>query len=90
MVLYCGMDGEKGMKGLAKRFAVSINTEHCKACGICMALCPKGILRARHDGKVEVIDEAACIGCKSCSVHCPDFCFVIKEAEKEGGAEQDV
>lgn len=73
---------KKGMKVLAKKFEVCINVDHCKACGICMALCPKGILQARHDGRVEVVDEAACIGCNNCSVHCPDFCFEIKEIKE--------
>ncbi|MBQ3180112.1 MAG: 4Fe-4S binding protein [Firmicutes bacterium] len=77
------------MKSLARKFAVSINVEHCKACGICMALCPKGILRARHDGRVEVVDESACIGCNSCSVHCPDFCFEIKERINKEEEAQD-
>lgn len=65
---------------MARSFKVVLNAQTCKACGICMALCPKGVLGAAHDGKAKVVDEAACIGCQTCSVHCPDFCFEIKEA----------
>lgn len=65
---------------MGKTFKVILNQDTCKACGICVALCPKNVLGARHDGKAEVVNEAACIGCRSCSVHCPDFCFEIKEA----------
>lgn len=79
----CGFGYKVGeMKVLGKTFKVSLNEAACKACGICVALCPKKVLAARHDGKAEVVDEAACIGCQNCSVHCPDFCFVVKEADK--------
>jgi 2-oxoglutarate ferredoxin oxidoreductase subunit delta len=64
---------------LAKKFTVLLNTDTCKACGICVALCPKQVLGQRHDGKAEVVNQEACIGCQNCSVHCPDFCFVVKE-----------
>lgn len=65
---------------MGKKFEIVLNVKTCKGCGICAALCPKGVLRLRPDGKAEVAEPAACIGCQSCSLHCPDFCFEIKEA----------
>ncbi len=64
---------------MGKKFEVVLNAKTCKGCGICTALCPKGVLKIRPDGKAEVAEPAACIGCQSCSLHCPDFCFEIKE-----------
>lgn len=71
------------MKVLGKTFKVLFNEDTCKACGICVALCPKKVLGKQHNGKAEVVNESACIGCQSCSVHCPDFCFVVKEAGED-------
>ena len=62
-----------------KSFVVTIRSEWCKACGICMALCPTHILVANHAGTVEMTKQEDCIGCKSCVIHCPDFCFEVKE-----------
>lgn len=63
-----------------KKYKVLVNTPWCKACGICIALCPKGILKADRKGKVIVESDENCIGCESCVIHCPDFAIEVKEA----------
>ncbi len=58
-------------------FKFEADARLCKACGICMQLCPvKHILRA-PDGKPMSNPAAACIGCKTCEYHCPDFAIRI-------------
>ena len=63
-----------------KKFDVLINYPWCKACGICIALCPKGVLEADRKGKAVAVSGDKCIGCESCVIHCPDFAVEVKEA----------
>lgn len=62
-----------------KSFNVQFKEEWCKACGICIMMCPAGVLAANIDGKAMVVAEDKCIGCLACELHCPDFCFYVKE-----------
>ena len=58
-------------------FDVDFYSDWCKACGICIAFCPKKIIRAGKNGKPMVDDPDACIGCRFCEVHCPDFAITV-------------
>ena len=55
-----------------------INTKWCKGCGVCVALCPKKVLTLKGL-KVFVENPNACIRCKICEYHCPDFAIFVKE-----------
>jgi 2-oxoglutarate ferredoxin oxidoreductase subunit delta len=52
---------------------VSINEAWCKACNICISLCPQNVLAADADGKPVVAQEENCMQCGACWTHCPDF-----------------
>ncbi|MBR3304286.1 MAG: 4Fe-4S binding protein [Christensenellaceae bacterium] len=65
---------------------LTIRTDSCKGCGLCVDACPKKILRLSETAlnvggyhPVEVTDESQCIGCASCAVRCPD---VVIEVER--------
>jgi 2-oxoglutarate ferredoxin oxidoreductase subunit delta len=45
----------------------------CKACGICIALCPKKVFDTGTDGKPIVARPQDCINCGMCEIMCPDF-----------------
>lgn len=66
---------------MKKSFQTIINSKWCKACGICIALCPKSVLAADNQDKAVVVNQADCIGCQTCVLHCPDFAVDVKEAE---------
>jgi len=51
---------------------VVVGFHHCRHCenAPCMANCPSGAIERRPGGQV-VINESACIGCRTCSDACP-------------------
>ncbi|MGB2553487.1 4Fe-4S binding protein [Campylobacter sp. MOP51] len=65
--------------------AVWVDTTRCKACDICVSYCPAGVLGMRLEpsavlGKmIEVVHEEACIGCRDCELHCPDFAIYVAD-----------
>jgi len=54
----------------------------CKACGICMQLCPRKVLGEEEvTKKVMIMAAEQCNGCGVCELSCPDFVFTIEELE---------
>lgn len=72
---------------MKKRFDIEINHDWCKACYICVKVCPRSVFdiaeKESHRGFKEVtparIDD--CIGCLMCENLCPDFAIEIEEIE---------
>ncbi|MGE4561128.1 MAG: ferredoxin family protein [Desulfobulbus sp.] len=62
-----------------KHFDVAFYHDWCKACGICIAFCPKKIILADRNGKPLVGEPDKCIGCRFCEMHCPDFAITVSE-----------
>ncbi|MGI6537166.1 MAG: 4Fe-4S dicluster domain-containing protein [Caldicoprobacterales bacterium] len=65
---------------------VTFNEDLCKGCKLCVAVCPKKIVKIAedrinnkgyHPATVEEMDK--CIGCAFCAMMCPD---VVIEVEK--------
>ncbi len=70
--------------------AVTINTNWCKGCGICVAFCPKKAMKLEN-GK-STVDPAKCIACGMCELYCPDLAITVDQSQKPaklagGGAE---
>ena len=66
-----------------KSYSVNVIGKLCKACGICIALCPTKVFTATPEGKALVSNESACTGCLSCEMHCPDFCVEVEAKEND-------
>ncbi|MDD2496630.1 MAG: 4Fe-4S binding protein [Desulfitobacteriaceae bacterium] len=62
-----------------KKYQVKVNEKRCKACGICIGLCPKEVFGEDYLGKAVVKDDGKCTGCKICELHCPDYCVEVGE-----------
>ena len=52
---------------------VTINLSWCKACNLCIALCPTHVFEPDRDGKPTLARPEDCTQCEICWVHCPDF-----------------
>jgi 2-oxoglutarate ferredoxin oxidoreductase subunit delta len=50
----------------------------CKACGICVAICPRNVLATNEMGYPYVANEADCTRCGICELHCPDFAIDVQ------------
>lgn len=62
-----------------KLFEQIIFQDWCKACGICIAFCPKKVYGSQKDGKPIIERPDACNGCLFCELHCPDFAITVRE-----------
>jgi 2-oxoglutarate ferredoxin oxidoreductase subunit delta len=64
-----------------KKLVVTVSW--CKACGICMELCPRDVLGEEEvTRKVILIAPEECNGCGLCELSCPDYVFTIEELEE--------
>jgi 2-oxoglutarate ferredoxin oxidoreductase subunit delta len=64
---------------------VWVNTSNCKACDLCVSVCPSGVLGMKYEvtstlGAMISIDHPeACIGCSECELSCPDFAIYVAD-----------
>ncbi len=62
---------------------VEFREERCKGCGLCVAACPKKLLRVdarinRSGYPVVTIENMkACTGCALCAEMCPDLVITV-------------
>ena len=64
------------MSEKAPRADVRINLEWCKACGICVELCPRHVLEMK-DGIPVVVKLEECTACNLCELRCPDLAICV-------------
>ena len=68
---------------------VTISARYCKACGLCIEVCPKKALRLTGkltSGGVEIVawDETkGCTGCLRCVAMCPDAAITVEVEPEE-------
>lgn len=63
---------------------IEIDKDKCKACFLCVSVCPKGLLKQSKKlnkkgfPAVEYEQKAGeCLGCAMCAVICPDCCIEV-------------
>jgi 2-oxoglutarate ferredoxin oxidoreductase subunit delta len=69
------------------RHEVRVDTALCKACGICISLCPKQVFDEDESGQPIVARIGDCTACRLCEWHCPDFAIEVVQAAKPKAAE---
>jgi dihydropyrimidine dehydrogenase (NAD+) subunit PreT len=60
--------------------ALTVNRSWCKACDLCVQVCPTRILALDASGRIMVSDISRCIFCGLCALRCPDYVFVLERA----------
>ena len=74
------------LKKAPENTPVWTDESRCKACDLCVSVCPAGVLAMRYEphsvlgSMITVIAPESCIGCKECELACPDF--AINAADK--------
>ena len=64
-----------GIKQAPENVPVWVDETRCKACDVCVSLCPSGVLGMKKDehkilGKIiSVAYPESCIGCRECELH---------------------
>jgi 2-oxoglutarate ferredoxin oxidoreductase subunit delta len=61
----------------------------CKACGICIELCPTNVFDTAEMGEAVVARPEDCTLCLLCELHCPDFAIEVRRREKKEAATDD-
>ncbi|HET9756685.1 MAG TPA: 4Fe-4S dicluster domain-containing protein [Candidatus Limnocylindrales bacterium] len=77
--------GQLSGKDVRHAFApLEIAAERCKGCGLCVDVCPKGILALDVSTvnelgyhPIRLTDAAACTSCALCARICPDTVFAV-------------
>ena len=65
---------------------VELDLELCKACGICIALCPTKVFDVDKQRYPIVARPEECTSCLLCELHCPDFAIEVKRRVKTRAA----
>jgi len=67
---------------------VWVDTARCKACDICVSVCPAGVLSMQPEpsstlgAMISVIAPESCIGCNECEISCPDFAIFVADKKE--------
>ncbi|HET6496755.1 MAG TPA: ferredoxin family protein [Thermoleophilia bacterium] len=57
---------------------IVLDLDLCKACGICIAICPRQVYDRDEAGFPVIARPELCAQCLTCEVHCPDFAIAIE------------
>ena len=67
---------------------VWVNKHNCKACDICVSVCPAGVLAMVYDpssvlgANINIEYPDSCIGCLECELSCPDFAIYVADRKE--------
>lgn len=67
---------------------VWVDSSRCKACDVCVSVCPAGVLAMRPEATstlgamVSIVASQSCIGCNDCELSCPDFAIFVADKKE--------
>ena len=62
---------------------VQLDLELCKACGVCIELCPDKVFDRDKLGYPVLARPEDCSQCLLCELHCPDFAIEVRRRERK-------
>jgi 2-oxoglutarate ferredoxin oxidoreductase subunit delta len=62
---------------------VVLEIDLCKACGICIEICPDKVFDRDKFGYPVLARPEECSQCLLCELHCPDFALEVKRRAKK-------
>jgi ferredoxin len=65
---------------MSRRKIITIDTEKCTGCGLCIPNCPEGALQI-IDGKARLVSDLFCDGLGACLGHCPEGAITVEERD---------
>jgi len=65
---------------------IQLDLSLCKACGICIDLCPEQVFDRDALGEPVVARAGDCSQCLLCELHCPDFAIEVRRRRRKGAA----
>lgn len=77
-----------GIKEAPENTPVWVDETRCKACDVCVSVCPAGVLAMRQEptstlgAMVSIIASTSCIGCMDCELSCPDFAIHVADKKE--------
>ena len=67
---------------------VWIDTVRCKACDVCVSVCPAGVIAMVPEptstlgAMISIQNPESCIGCNDCELACPDFAIFVADKKE--------
>jgi 2-oxoglutarate ferredoxin oxidoreductase subunit delta len=77
-----------GLMKAPENTPVWVDVDRCKACDICVDVCPAGVLAMVVSDKtilgstISVQVPEDCIGCNDCELSCPDFAIFVADRKE--------
>jgi 2-oxoglutarate ferredoxin oxidoreductase subunit delta len=65
---------------------VQLDLELCKACGVCIELCPEKVFDCDKLGNPVLARPEDCSQCLLCELHCPDFAIEVRRRERKAAS----
>jgi 2-oxoglutarate ferredoxin oxidoreductase subunit delta len=68
---------------MAIKGAITVDTEKCKGCGVCVPNCPTGTIALAKEvnskgyNYLYMANPDNCIGCANCATVCPDAVITV-------------
>ena len=69
---------------------VQLDLELCKACGVCIELCPEKVFDRDQLGNPVLSRQEDCSQCLLCELHCPDFAIEVRRRERKAKGDGEV